>query len=171
MGSMTKPSSNACLRGSITPLRRHLHQIGSPWHGGPQLRAKRVRAGTIVSYKDETAFPCRSQPAGECLPEVTPVAWHDSLAGLSPTKTRWPPFPPVGASLLANVCLRWCLLSGTIRLQASSYKNETVVPCRTWPAGSTADRPRERSFSSLSVRIGMGCGARAQGAGAAQSPA
>jgi hypothetical protein len=43
------------------------------------------------SYKYKPSSPCRSQPAGECSPEVMPVARHDSLAGLSPTNTsRFP---------------------------------------------------------------------------------
>ena len=42
-----------------------------------------------------------NQLAGDVSPEVMPVDRHDSLAGLSPTKTRW--LFPCGAGLPANL--------------------------------------------------------------------
>ncbi len=71
-------------------------------------------------------FPGRSWPASECLHEAMSVARHDSLAGkLLQIQNN---FPPVGAGLPANACMRPCPLPGTIRLQASSYKYKTTFP-------------------------------------------
>jgi hypothetical protein len=55
-----------------------------------------------------------------------PVVRVDSLAGklLQKQKAR----PPVGAGLPANIRLSKCPLPGTIRLQASSYKNKRPRP-------------------------------------------
>ena len=50
--------------------------------------------------------PCRSQPAGDCLRKVMHVARHDSLAGKLLQIQKHAVVSPVGASLLANLCVR-----------------------------------------------------------------
>ncbi len=69
------------------------------------------------SHKDKTAWyarrvcpPCRSQPAGDYSHEVTPIFRHDSPAGQLPQRqdsvARASGVSPVGASLLAIMCMR-----------------------------------------------------------------